>query len=64
MKTFKLFVTEGLAQIVKDGDEYVFINPSGKEALRVSDKERAMDWKTYYMRKKRWKFKGDVNAEF
>lgn len=64
MLKFKKFFTEGLAEIVKDDNVYVFISPSGKEALRVSDKERAMDWKTYYMRKKRWKFKGDINADF
>ena len=64
MKTFKQLFTEGLAQIVKDGDVYVFISPTGKEVLRVNDMRRAREFKMHYMRKKRWKFKGDVNADF
>ena len=64
MVPFKQFFTEGLAQIIKDDGVYVFISPSGKEVLRVSDLRRAKDWKMHYMRKKRWKFKGDVNADF
>jgi hypothetical protein len=68
MLSFKQFLTEGLAEINKDDEtrEYVFISPSGKEVLRVSysDLSRAQDFKMHYMRKKRWKFKGDVNADF
>jgi len=57
-------VNEALADIIKDNGEYVFISPSGKEVLRVSDLRRAQDFKMYYMRKKRWKFKGRVDADF
>jgi hypothetical protein len=57
-------VNEALADIVKDNGEYVFISPSGKEVLRVSDLSRAQDWKMHYMRKKRWKFKGRADADF
>jgi len=64
MISFKRFITEGLAQIIKDNGTYVFISPSGKEVLRVDDLDRARDFKMHYMRKKRWKFKGDVNADF
>ena len=64
MIKFSQYILEALAQIVKDGDTYVFISPTGKEALRVDDIRRAREWKMYYMRKKRWKFKGDANADF
>jgi hypothetical protein len=54
-----------LARIEKDENgHYHFISPSGKEVLRVNDLKRAKDWKMYYMRKKRWKFKGNVNEGF
>ena len=57
-------LNEALADVVKDSGEYVFISPSGKEVLRVNDLKRAREWKMYYMRKKRWKFKGRADADF
>lgn len=54
-----------LADIVKDGEgNYLFINPRGKQVLKVNDLRRAKEWKMFYMRKKRWKFRGRLDADF
>ena len=64
-EAFESLIKEGLADIIKDEDgNYVFISPSGKKVLTVSDLDRARDFKMHYMRKKRWKFKGRVDADF
>ena len=58
-------IKEALADIVKDAEgNYVFINPRGKEVLKVNDIRRAKEWKMHYMRKKRWKFRGRLDADF
>jgi len=54
-----------LARIIKDADGYYhFINAKGKDVLTVKDKDRAAEFKMHFMRKKRWKFKGDITADF
>jgi len=54
-----------LAKIVKDNNgHYHFINAKGKDVLTVQDKDRAAEFKMHFMRKKRWKFQGDLNADF
>ena len=64
-EAFESLIKEGLADIIKDEDgNYVFINPRGKEVLKVNDIGRAKEWKMHFMRKKRWKFKGRLDADF
>ena len=67
--SFKKFITEGFADIIKDEEgAFVFINPRGEKVLRIKpgpgQLKRAKEFKTYYMRKKRWKFRGRLDAEF
>ena len=54
-----------LARIEKDENgHYHFISPAGKRALTVPNRKLAAEFKLYYMRAKRWKFKGNVNEDF
>lgn len=62
---WEALINEALADIIKDDEgNYIFISPRGKEVLKTNNLSRAKDWKMHFMRKKRWKFKGRLDADF